>query len=67
MLNSGAIKDKYRIENTLNDFNVKTEDEFYSTVNETWHKCKCVKCSKEISLLNCHFDNGDPTCYGECS
>jgi rRNA maturation endonuclease Nob1 len=62
MLNSGVTKDKYRIENTLKDFNVKSEDEFQSMVNNTWHKTRCVRCGREISLLNCHFDNGDPVC-----
>ena len=62
MLNSGVTKDKYRIENTLKDFNVKSEDEFQNMVNDTWHKTRCLRCGREISLLNCHFDNGDPVC-----
>lgn len=63
MLNSGATKDKYRIENTLKDFNVKSEDEFYQVVDSTWDQSICVKCGNKISLLHCHFDTDDnPVC-----
>ena len=62
MLNSGATKDKYRIENTLKDFNVKSEDEFYSVVDSTWNLVHCSICGREISLLNCRFYNSDPVC-----
>jgi hypothetical protein len=65
--NSNVIKDKYRIENTLKDFNVKSEDEFQILVNDTWDKIKCIKCGKQISLLYCHFENGDPACHDGCS
>jgi len=61
-LNSGDFKDKVRIENTLKDFNVKSEDEFQILINDTWQKCKCVRCGRDISLLNCSFENGDPIC-----
>ena len=62
LLNSDVTKDKYRIENTLKDFNVKTENEFQIFIDSTWDKVKCTRCRKEISLLNCCFDNGDPVC-----
>ena len=63
MLNRNSpISERERINSTLNEYNVKTEDEFYSVVDSTWHKTKCMRCGREISLLNCHFDNGDPVC-----
>jgi hypothetical protein len=68
MLNSHSpMCERERINNTLKEYNVKSEDEFQNLIDKTWDKIRCVKCGREISLLHCHFDNGDPCCSGNCS
>jgi hypothetical protein len=63
MLNRNSpTTERERINSILHEYNVKTEDEYQNLVDKTWHKCRCVKCGREISLLTCHFDNGDPIC-----
>jgi hypothetical protein len=55
-----------RINSTLWEYNVQSEEEYQILVDETWHQVKCIRCGKQISLLHCHFDHGDPCCAGGC-
>jgi hypothetical protein len=52
--------DESRINSTLQEYNVSSEEEYELFVNETWDKVFCARCRKPISLLHCHFDHGDP-------
>jgi hypothetical protein len=52
------------IKNMLHDFHVNSENELNTNLNDEWNKSFCTRCGKELDLLTCSFDDGDPICFG---
>jgi hypothetical protein len=58
--------DDDKIREILKEFDVENEDELTVKINSTWNLTRCIKCNREIDLLECSFLDGDPICKGGC-
>jgi hypothetical protein len=58
--------DDDKIREILKDFEVSNEEEFVEKINKNWDDIKCIRCGRDIKLLECSFLDGDPICKGGC-
>lgn len=59
-------KKRIPVEDILNDWNVRSEDELEHELFDDWDKVNCFFCGQKISLLDCNFSNNKPICKGGC-
>ena len=54
--------DESRINSTLSEYNVQSEEEFVLFIDDNWDKMNCL-CGSNFSLLHCRFShNGNVIC-----
>jgi hypothetical protein len=54
------------VKSILKEFGAHSEDELVKIVNISWNLTKCTRCGKNLDLLHCRFEDGDPVCYDGC-
>jgi len=53
---------KGEINQILNEFGAKDENDLVDIVNNTWNIMECRQCRHKFDIMKCSYRDGDPVC-----